>query len=229
MFRKMSSEPRAWARSRSWWTSWKSRVASAPLTTRVGGIVLHPRRQLLADADAVGRARRLAALAGRPGGTAGCVIGPRESVAPSTSAGWMSSQVTSSGMPISSCVAVDADDVRHQPRALLELDQPDEHAGSGSPAPAGSAAPRRSTAARVRRRPRTPCPTCRSAGRACGPGGWKSSPVAGSRCMRSSWRRQPSQKNSLSRLMRRPRAQVRRRVDRLCSLRPAALACRCRA
>src|SRR5689334_13868347 len=36
MLMKMSLEPRLTARSRSWWTSWKSRVAIAVLITNVG-------------------------------------------------------------------------------------------------------------------------------------------------------------------------------------------------
>src|SRR5690349_12841360 len=36
MLMKMSFDPRWIARSRSWWTSWKSRVASAVLITNVG-------------------------------------------------------------------------------------------------------------------------------------------------------------------------------------------------
>ena len=175
--------------------------------------VLDPRRQA---SRRRARCRRCAWSRGAPGAAGrncGIVIGPRESVAPSTSAGW---RVEPGHLERHPDLELRRGRRRRcwRPAADPPRARPDRRApGSGSPAPADSAAPRRSRA--VPRPEQTAYSRSKlpASDRACGVGGWKSSPVAGSRCMRSScWRRAVPEELVVA-VDAGPRPQLRGRVD----------------
>ena len=128
----MSLEPFSCARSRSWCTSWKSRVASAVLTTNVGVTgSSHAGSWAPARACVVMRAATRAGSARRRPATIS----------------------TRTGAPISTAVVgVSVEQLTDHPHALLQLHQRHHERHVAARAPAGGGARRSCT----RRRARTP-------------------------------------------------------------------------